>query len=255
MSSNLRVNNILPSVGTNVAIGTAGGSVTLTGTTFGTFSGDLTGNVNSTGVTTVTNLTATNITVGTAGTAITTVSVGASVGIGSTLPQIKLDVVGGIKGVITQMTSQVSTAGTSIDFTGIPSWAKRVTVMFNGVSTNGTSATQVQLGSTTFSTTGYSSSAGAINSGTGQLGSTTGLLLSQGIPATSFISGSIFISLLASNVWVYSGTTLYSSSSGAIHMLGGNSPTLSGTLDRVRITTVNGTDTFDAGTINVMYEG
>jgi hypothetical protein len=30
---------------------------------------------------------------------------------------------------------------------------------------------------------------------------------------------------------------------------------LSGTLDRIRITTVNGTDTFDAGTINVSWEG
>lgn len=29
---------------------------------------------------------------------------------------------------------------------------------------------------------------------------------------------------------------------------------LSGTLDRVRITTANGTDTFDAGTINILYE-
>jgi hypothetical protein len=37
-------------------------------------------------------------------------------------------------------------------------------------------------------------------------------------------------------------------------VFGGGSVTLSGTLDRVRITTVNGTDTFDAGTINILYE-
>ena len=30
--------------------------------------------------------------------------------------------------------------------------------------------------------------------------------------------------------------------------------TLSGALDRVRVTTVNGTDTFDAGSINILYE-
>jgi hypothetical protein len=29
---------------------------------------------------------------------------------------------------------------------------------------------------------------------------------------------------------------------------------LSATLDRIRITTVNGTDTFDAGSINILYE-
>jgi len=53
-------------------------------------------------------------------------------------------------------TSQASTSGTSIDFTGIPSWVKRITVMFNGVSTNGTSNKQIQLGdSGGFETTGY----------------------------------------------------------------------------------------------------
>jgi hypothetical protein len=35
--------------------------------------------------------------------------------------------------------------------------------------------------------------------------------------------------------------------------IGGFVP-LSGTLDRVRITTANGTDTFDAGSINILYE-
>jgi hypothetical protein len=36
---------------------------------------------------------------------------------------------------------------------------------------------------------------------------------------------------------------------------GAGSVTLSATLDRIRITTVNGTDTFDAGSINIAYEG
>jgi hypothetical protein len=30
---------------------------------------------------------------------------------------------------------------------------------------------------------------------------------------------------------------------------------LSGALDRIRLTTVNGTDTFDAGSVNIIYEG
>ena len=36
---------------------------------------------------------------------------------------------------------------------------------------------------------------------------------------------------------------------------GAGGVTLGGTLDRIRITTVNGTDTFDAGTINLLLEG
>lgn len=35
----------------------------------------------------------------------------------------------------------------------------------------------------------------------------------------------------------------------------GSIKTLSATLDRVRLTTVNGTDTFDAGLVNIIYEG
>ena len=55
MSSNLRVNNILPSVGTNVAIGTAGGSVTLTGAVSGAEL-SVSGGINVTGVSTFASL-------------------------------------------------------------------------------------------------------------------------------------------------------------------------------------------------------
>jgi hypothetical protein len=47
---------------------------------------------------------------------------------------------------ITSGTAVASTSGTSIDFTSIPLWVKRITVMFAGVSTNGTSPFLVQLG-------------------------------------------------------------------------------------------------------------
>ena len=59
--------------------------------------------------------------------------------------------------LITSGTAVASTSGTSIDFTGIPSWAKRITVMFNGVSTNGTSQQLIQIGSGSVNATGYSS--------------------------------------------------------------------------------------------------
>lgn len=151
-------------------------------------------------------------------------------------------------------TTQNSTSGTSIDFTGIPSWVKRVTVMFNGVSTSGTSSLLIQLGSGSFTTSGYTaqgvqtSSAPTIATTT----STAGLIQTGAFSATALYSGSCIISNISSNSWVASGTLLSGTAGNANFSSGG--VTLSGTLDRVRITTVNGTDTFDAGSINILYE-
>jgi hypothetical protein len=160
------------------------------------------------------------------------------------------------RGRMVQGTAQASTSGTSIDFTGIPSWAKRVTVMFNGVSTNGTSPVQVQLGdSGGFATTGYVSTSGSMNStGIGSAAySTSGCVLRNAHTAAFVYSGHIVFSLLSSNTFTHTGQfSADTASSGSIVM---GSKALSATLDRIRITTVNGTDTFDAGTINIMYEG
>lgn len=152
-------------------------------------------------------------------------------------------------------TAVASTSGTAVDFTGIPSWAKRVTVMFSGVSTSGTSIVQVQVGSTTFSTSGYVSSIALINGGTGQGGLTTGLAVLTPASAANASSGFVALSLINSNQWVLSGNLQTTAATGAIFMVAGSSPSLAGALDRIRITTVNGTDTFDAGTINIMWEG
>lgn len=156
--------------------------------------------------------------------------------------------------VITSGTAVASTSGTSIDFTGIPSWAKRITVMFNGVSTNGTSLIQVQAGSGSVTTSGYLSSCGAINSGTGQAGSTTGIAVTAGLAAANNFSGMLILCLVSANQWVANGNCQYSTATGAIYMSAGYTPAFSNALDRVRITTVNGTDTFDAGSINILYE-
>lgn len=151
-------------------------------------------------------------------------------------------------------TSVASTSGTSIDFTGIPSWVKRITVMFNGVSTNGSSNLQVQIGdSGGIENTSYSSSAfGAPNGNVvTAANSTTGYLATSFNNAAYVIVGSLVITNISGNIWVSSGSL------GATTSVGwscGGSKELSATLDRIRITTVNGTDTFDAGTINILYE-
>lgn len=168
---------------------------------------------------------------------------------GVTIPSLTATTV---QGAIVQGTAVASTSGTSIDFTGIPSWAKRITVMFNGVSTNGTSTVQVQLGSGSFTTSGYvSGGSGLTASALGTTFITSGIQVDNGSVITYTRTGSLILNLLSANTWVGQGSVQLSSSAMAVFS-GGVS--LSGTLDRLRITTVNGTDTFDAGTINILYE-
>lgn len=155
-------------------------------------------------------------------------------------------------------TSQASTSGTSIDFTSIPSWVKRITVMFSGLSTNGSSHYLIQIGSSSVTSSGYLGAGTRANGGIGSTVTsntgTAGFLVQNLSGATNVIQGSVTLSLLNSstNLWVASGC--YGNSDTVATSYTGGSVALSGTLDRVRITTVNGTDTFDAGTINILYE-
>jgi hypothetical protein len=161
-----------------------------------------------------------------------------------------------VTGTIVQGTAVASTSGTSIDFTGIPSWVKRVTIMLSGVSTNGTSNLLCRIGSGSFTTSGYASGAFAANSV--NAGSTDGFLLTGDTVAADLHHGHVVITNLSSNTYLASGVlgqSVNPASTGGASVSGGTSPNLAGTLDRIRITTVNGTDTFDAGSINIQYEG
>jgi len=155
---------------------------------------------------------------------------------------------------ITSDTAQVTTSGTSINFTSIPAWVKRITVMFNGVSTSGSSIIQLQVGAGSVTTTGYSSA--AWQGGSGDTGNriTTGFCI-DGSSSSAFTRvGQLVLTNISGNIWIGAGTIARQpASSDAVWALGGN-VTLSGVLDRVVLTTVNGTDTFDAGSVNIMYE-
>jgi len=155
---------------------------------------------------------------------------------------------------IVSATAQASTSGTSIDFTSIPSWVKRITVMFQGVSTNGTSSYQIQIGSGSITSSSYVGSGSFVSSGgTGAANLTSGFAVTLSVASGNTYQGIATICLLGSNTWAYSG--VYGrGDSAATYYAGGVSTALSGALDRVRITTVNGTDTFDAGSINILYE-
>jgi hypothetical protein len=149
--------------------------------------------------------------------------------------------------------TSVSASSTSVDFTGIPSWVKRITVMFQGVSTNGTSNWLFQLGSGSATTSGYLGTGyRAANGGTWvNIAFTTGF----GVPfdtASAVAHGSIVFANITGNSWVANGFLLRTDTT--VTGGTGGSISLAGVLDRVRITAVNGTDAFDAGTINILYE-
>ena len=159
---------------------------------------------------------------------------------------------GGI-GVIGSGTAVASTSGTSIDFTGLPAGLKRITVMFSGVSTSGSSNHLIQIGAGSVTTTGYlSGSAWADNSNTTRASSSTAGFVVSNVSASTVKYGQIVLTNLSGNTWVAAHSGAFSDS--AVGFMGGGGITLSGALDRVRITTVNGTDTFDAGSINILYE-
>ena len=162
--------------------------------------------------------------------------------------------VNGVNSNIVSGTAQASTSGTSIDFTSIPSWVKRITVMFNGVSTNGaTSNYLIQLGAGSVTTSGYLGATTFLSTVAVSANLTTGFGIYNASGASQVFHGSVQITTMGSNLWVASGVT--AQSNGAATMTTGGSVTLSGTLDRLRITTVNGTDAYDAGSVNILYEG
>lgn len=153
---------------------------------------------------------------------------------------------------LTLGTAVATTSGTSIDFTGIPSWVKRITIMFSGVSTNGVSNTQVQIGAGSITSSGYTSYS--------KESSIAGLIYNSGyvLQSTSAVNtliGHMTITAVGGNLWVASSVLAFSQASNSYSVTSTGIVTLSGILDRVRLTTVNGTDTFDAGSVNILYEG
>ena len=155
-------------------------------------------------------------------------------------------------GAITSGNAVASTSGTSIDFTSIPSWVKRITVMFGGVSLSSTSLPLIQIGPSAVVITGYKSGT-YYAAGSSQV-ATNGFIF--GVPggvAANTHNGAYTLSLLGSNQWVGSGVaSVNDGNSGPI--MGGGAVTLAGALTNLRITSVSGTDTFDAGSINILYE-
>ena len=167
-----------------------------------------------------------------------------------------------VGGRLVMETAKATTSGTSIDFTGIPSWVKRITLSMAGVSTNGISLVVLRLGdSGGYETTGYSGATSVIvttpaNSASGTAHSTGFNLIGGTASANSVdLHGILTLALIDSstNTWACSGNL--SRTDLVISQFVAGSKALSGTLDRLQITTAGGADTFDFGMANLLYEG
>ena len=159
----------------------------------------------------------------------------------------------------TLATAQNSTSGAAINFPDIPSWAKKITVMFNGVSTSGSSRIVVRLGTSSgVVESGYTSFCGTYGRVTENYqdtaSETTGFGWWNQAPADTGY-GHMLLTNISGNTWVASHSGAVTASGVAYVIGGGGVVALASALDRVRITTASGTPTFDTGSINISYEG
>ena len=155
---------------------------------------------------------------------------------------------------------QTPSAVTSVSFTDIPSWVKRITILMNGLSTSGTSDLSVRIGSGSFVTSGYVGSSAFIAQNSGVAGgaaATTAFTVGGYSVNTCTISGVVTIYNITGNIWNYvstvtrnGGTTAQNGVQTTVYI----PLSLAGVLDRVQLLAVNTTDTFDAGSVNILYE-
>lgn len=152
-------------------------------------------------------------------------------------------------------TSVNTTSGTSVELsTSIPAGVKRVVLSLLGVSTTGTSIPLIQIGSGSFDTSGYTGDCAGILTGSGAIAgpnSSAGFPLYNGASAAAALTGLITLSLNSANIWVVAGTARWASQGVQFNA---GSKSLSAALDRIRLTTVGGTDTFDGGSVNISWE-
>ncbi len=157
-----------------------------------------------------------------------------------------------ILGTPLTLSTSGSPTGTYAEYTNIPPWVNQITITINGLSTNGTTVPNVLLGTSAgYVTSGYFGAIGT-DSNYNTNNFTTSILLSNDTWAAARILYSVItLYHMGSNIWVFRVNIGFSDIASA--STGNGNVTLPGTLDRVRLT-INGTQLFDAGTINIRYQ-
>ena len=149
-----------------------------------------------------------------------------------------------------------STSGTTITIaTNIPSWVKRINVIFSNTSLSGTSLQLLQLGygsTPTYQTTGYSSVGDNYSTAATTVDTSTAGFVIGSTSAATTVWNIMYTIVNVPGTNTYIGS--FSGGTAATVAMGGGTVTLSNVLTAIRVTSVNGTDTFDSGTINIMYE-
>lgn len=147
-------------------------------------------------------------------------------------------------------------SGTSGDFTDIPSWVRRITICVYGLSTNGLSSTIVRVGGAAngIITTGYFGLVSYLSGSSTTTGTSPNGLYISVTTAAGLVYGSATLTKVTGNKWVWSGTFGRDDGATDLTNIVTGSIELSEPLTTVRYTTFSGTDTFDAGTVNIMYE-
>jgi hypothetical protein len=155
-------------------------------------------------------------------------------------------------GGITLATPVASTSGTSVTFTGIPAGTKRITMMFKGVSTDGTGDKLIQIGdSGGLETSGYLCVGASIISGTGANGNGTAGYIIYSNSAVHAISGSVILSLYDAATFTWAAQGVLAAPGSSTFMTGGIK-SLSAELTQISFTAPP--NSFDAGEINISYE-
>jgi hypothetical protein len=147
---------------------------------------------------------------------------------------------------------QNTTSGTNIDFTGIPSWVRRITLNIFNVSTSGTNVPLIQIGNGSFLTTGYISSGSLVfgTNVTGVINTTSGFGIFSN-QAADVMFGTVVLTLHPGVGWLCSGVVGITGRTGNAIVNGGVNGAV---IDRLRLTTVGGTDTFDLGSVSLLFE-
>lgn len=145
-----------------------------------------------------------------------------------------------------------STGAVLYDITGIPSGIKEFTMMFFNISVSGSSPLLIQLGTSSgFQITDYNSTSSFLDTTGNQTSATNGFVVRHG-SSTRIMGGAITFRLQnpTSFNWVCNGMLIDKVLSNVQIFAGGN-VSLTGLFSRIRLTTVNGTDTYDNGVMNI----